>query len=103
MSQRKNRREPNLTPRRRVGTFHFLASGARQYRLLAALIDGRQIEIRKGPSIGHLWLEPVIIDPEIESQVVALRVEWQTESPANNRWKPLLADDQCRKPANDDE
>jgi len=85
MSQRKNRREPNLTPRRRVGTFHFLASRARQYRLLAALIDGRQIEIRKGPSIGHLWLEPVSIDPEIESLVVALRVERLTESPANNR------------------
>jgi hypothetical protein len=103
MSQRKNRREPNLTPRRRVGTFHFLASGARQYRLLAALIDGRQIEIRKGPSIGHLWLEPVIIDPEIESLVVALRVERQTESAASNKWKPLVADDHRRRPANDDE
>jgi hypothetical protein len=103
MSQRKNRREPNLTPRRRVGTFHFLASGARQYRLLAALIDGRQIEIRKGPSIGHLWLEPVIIDPEIESLVVALRVEWQTESPSSNKWKPLLADDHGRRPSNNDE
>ena len=102
MSQRKNRREPNLTPRRRVGKFHFLASGARQYRLLAALIDGRQIEIRKGPSIGHLWLEPVIIDPEIDSQVVALRVERLTESPANNQWKPLLADDHGRQPANDE-
>jgi hypothetical protein len=102
MSQRKNRREPNLTPRRRVGTFHFLASGARQYRLLAALIDGRQIEIRKGPSIGHLWLEPVIIDPEIESLVVALRVEWQALSPANNQWKSLIADDHGRQRANDD-
>ena len=103
MAQRKNRREPQLTPRRRVGKFHFLASGARQYRLLAALMDGRQIELRKGPSIGHLWLEPVIIDPEIESQVVALRVERLTESPANNKWKPLVADDQRRQPANDDE
>ncbi len=73
------------------------------FRLLAALMDGRQIEIRKGPSIGHLWLEPVIIDPEIESLVVALRVERQTESPANNKWKPLVADDQRRQPANDDE
>jgi hypothetical protein len=66
-------------------------------------MDGRQIEIRKGPSIGHLWLEPVIIDPEIESQVVALRVERQTESPANNKWQPLVADDQGRQPANDEE
>jgi hypothetical protein len=103
MSHHKNRREPQLTPRRRVGKFHFLASGARQYRLLAALMDGRQIELRKGPSIGHLWLEPVIIDPEIESLVVALRVERLTESPANNQWKPLLADDHCRPRANDDE
>jgi hypothetical protein len=103
MSQRRNRREPNLTPRRRVGRFHFLASGARQYRLLAALIDGRQIEIRKGPSIGHLWLEPVIIDPEIESLVVALRVESQAASPAGDKWKPLVADDHGRRPGNDDE
>jgi hypothetical protein len=102
MSQRKNRREPNLTPRRRVGMFHFLASGARQYRLLAALMDGRQVEIRKGPSIGHLWLEPVIIDPEIESLVVALRVEWQAAASANSPWKPLVADDRGRRPANDD-
>src|ERR1700722_18296027 len=102
MSQRKNRREPQFTPRRRVGTFHFVGSGARQYRLLAALIDGRQIELRKGPSIGHLWLEPVIIDPEIESLVVALRVEWQALSPANNQWKPLLADNHGRPAANDD-
>jgi hypothetical protein len=82
----------------RVGRFHFAPSGPRQYRLVAILLEGEQLQLRKGSSIGALWRCPLVIDPEIESQVIGLRVEQRPETPVEAAWKPLLS---CERPRRD--
>jgi hypothetical protein len=85
-----NGKERRTTQTGRVGRFHFLPSGPRQYRLVAILLEGGQLQLRQDSSIGGLWRFPLVIDPEIESQVIGLRVEYRPQIPVEAAWTPLL-------------
>jgi hypothetical protein len=83
-------RERRTTQTERVGRFHFQTSGPRQYRLVAILLEGGQLQLRQDSSIGGLWRFPLVIDPEVESLVIGLRVEHRPQTPAEGTWTPLL-------------
>ncbi len=89
MSQHR-RRGQQIVARERVGQFHFAPVGSRQFRLVAVLYKGDREIIHTAPTIGDLWRQPWLVTPELESEVVDLRVECLVEQNGRSFWKPLL-------------
>lgn len=85
-------RQGQIIPGERVGKFHFAATGPREYRLVARLRSGARITLHSGKSIGDLWRQPWLVSPELESEVLDLRVEQRPDTAVKGDWKPLLAD-----------
>lgn len=92
MSLKNSQRRGQIIPGERVGKFHFAASGPREYRLVAVLRTGARITLQTGPTIGDLWRHPWLVSPELESDVIDLRVEQRPDSAVKCDWKPLLAE-----------
>lgn len=89
MSQKKSRQQAQIIPGERVGRFHFAPSATRQFRLVAVLFSGAKLTIHTGPTIGDLWRQPWLVSPELESEVVALRVEHRINLSGKGEWQPI--------------
>jgi hypothetical protein len=89
MSQRKPRQGPQVIAGERVGRFHFTPGATRQFRLVATLFSGAKRTLQTGPTIGDLWRQPWLVCPELESEVVVLRVEHRVDSSGKAEWKPI--------------
>ncbi len=89
MSQKKSRQSAQIIPGERVGRFHFAPTTNRQFRLVAVLFSGARETIHTGPTIGDLWRQPWLVRPELESEVVGVRVEEWIESRGKPQWAPL--------------
>ena len=100
MSQQKNRKTEQIIPGERVGRFHFAPTTKRQFRLVAVLFSGARETIATGPTIGDLWRQPWLVRPELESEVVGIRVEERIESRGQPHWSPLWTE--AATPSRDD-
>lgn len=89
MSRKDLERHGQVISGERVGKFHFAAGGPREYRLVARLISGARITLRTAPTIGDLWRQPWLVSPELESDVVDLRVEQRPVCAGKSVWTPL--------------